>query len=231
MTAEEIIKRFEALADPDAEAGMARFGIRAAKVYGVRIPHLRTLARELGVDDALAEELWASPTRETRILATMIADPALTDSDRMERWALDFDSWEVCDQCCMNLFSDVALAPGKCRQWSSRTEEYVKRSGFVLMAQLAVVDKCAPDKFFRAFFPLIKRGATDPRAMVKKGVNWALRQIGKRNLALRDEVEAVAGELTSADSPAARWVGSDALRELTQHDRIEKMKRREAKRD
>ena len=223
---ETILQRLEAERNPEALAGMARFGITPARAYGVKIPVLRQLAREARVkarearskdkaaDHALAQQLWANDTRETRILASMIDVPQLVSEAQMESWAAEFDYWEICDQCCQNLFEKTPFAYQKAVEWSERAEEYVKRAGFVLMARLAVSDKKAADERFVAFFPLIEREAGDPRDMVKKGVNWALRQIGKRNLALNQQAITVAERIEQQESKAARWVARDALREL-----------------
>ncbi len=214
MHVEEVLARLEAWRDPHAAAGMARYGIKSDVVYGVSIPRLRSLAREIERDHALALELWEIAGRETRILASMTAEPSKVDDRLMEDWVLDFDCWEVCDQVCMNIFEKTPLAFSKAEEWSQRGEEFVKRAGFVLMARLAVSDKAAGDAAFERFFPLIRRGAEDERNMVKKAVNWALRQIGKRNEALNRRAIGEAEALRELDSRSARWVASDALREL-----------------
>jgi len=224
---ETILQRLEAERNPAALAGMARNGITPARAYGVKIPVLRQLAREARVqlarearvkdkaaNHALALQLWANDTRETRILASMIDAPQLVSEVQMESWAAAFDYWEICDQCCQNLFEKTPFAYQKAVEWSEREEEYVKRAGFVLMARLAVSDKKAADERFAAFFPLIEREAGDTRDMVKKGVNWALRQIGKRNLALNRQAILVGERIRQQESKAARWVAGDALREL-----------------
>ena len=215
MTYEQVLEQLQSLADPQAVAGMARFGITPAQTYGASLPQLRSLARRIGRDHDLALHLWEADVRETRILATIVADPKLVTEDLMEQWAKDFDYWEICDQCCMNLFERIELAYAKALEWSARNEEFVKRAGFVLMARLAVSDKKAADSRFEAFFPPILREAGDERNYVKKAVNWALRQIGKRNLALCSQAIAVAEQMRSMDSPSARWIATDALRELT----------------
>jgi 3-methyladenine DNA glycosylase AlkD len=225
---ETILQRLEAERNPAALAGMARNGITPARAYGVKIPVLRQLAREARVqlarearvkdkaaNHALALQLWANDTRETRILASMIDAPQLVSEVQMESWAAAFDYWEICDQCCQNLFEKTPFAYQKAVEWSEREEEYVKRAGFVLMARLAVSDKKAADERFAAFFPLIEREAGDTRDMVKMGVNWALRQIGKRNLALNRQAILVGERIRQQESKAARWVAGDALRELT----------------
>lgn len=214
MTYEEIIVRLEAMADPEAVAGMARYGIRAAQTYGVPVPELRKLGREIGCDHELAQRLWAQGSREARLLAGLTADPRRVTEELLESWAAAFDNWEICDGTCMNLVERLPFAYRKAVEWSNREGEYVKRAGFVLMARLAVSDKKAADVAFEPFFALIRREATDPRDMVKKGVNWALRQIGKRSLALHAPAVALAEELAVMDDRNARWVGRDALREL-----------------
>jgi 3-methyladenine DNA glycosylase AlkD len=203
------------LSDPKAVAGMARFGINPENAYGVSIPNLRRMAKQIGRDHPLALRLWNSGIHEARILASMIDPPEMVTEEQMDNWVKDFDSWGVCDQCCSNLFDKTKFAHKKAIQWSKRREEFVKRAGFVLMATLAVHDKEAGDKEFLKFLPIIKREATDERNFVKKAVNWALRQIGKRNLSLNKMAIQTAKEIQKMDSRAARWIASDALRELT----------------
>ncbi len=215
MRTEDVVARLEAIGNPGAALGMARYGITANKVYGVSIPNLRNLAKEIGTDSGLARRLWLENSRETRILASMIYAPCELSEELMDRWVKDFDSWEVCDQCCANLFEKHPSAYAKCREWSSRWEEYVKRAGFTLMARLAVSDKTADDAHFEQFFPIIIREAQDSRNYVKKAINWALRQIGKRNLALNRAAIAAAEVIRERDSKSARWVANAALRELT----------------
>ncbi len=178
-------------------------------------PNLRKIAKEIGTDHDLAQQLWLAGVRETRILASMIASPAMTTEEQMEGWVKEFGYWEICDQCCMNLFEKTGFAYQKAVEWSSRDEVFTKRAGFVLMARLAVSDKKATDKQFEAFLPLITRESTDNRNDVKKGVNWALRQIGKRDLALNKKAIETAKGIQKMDSRAAKWISSDALRELT----------------
>jgi 3-methyladenine DNA glycosylase AlkD len=214
MTVEEIIAEFESLADPASRAGMARFGITPDKAYGIRIPVLRAMAKRMGRNHALARALWQHDTRETRILSSLIDEPDKVSEKQIESMANAFTYWELCDACCMNLFEKTPFAWAKAVAWSARLEETHKRAGFVLMARLAVSDKKAPDTAFEPFFPLIEREAHDPRNLVKKGVNWALRQIGKRNTALNKQAMACAERISKQESGAARWVAADALREL-----------------
>jgi 3-methyladenine DNA glycosylase AlkD len=194
---------------------MARYGIVAKKVYGGwSTPALKKLAREIGRDHALAQELWASEIHEARALATLVEEPGKVTARQMNEWAKDFDNWAVCDGACINVFRYTRFAHRKCLEWSGRPDEFVKRAAFSLMAGLTVADKAASDEAFLRFLPLIKRAAVDERNMVKKGVNWALRQIGKRNARLNRTALAACREIYRLDSRAARWIASDARREL-----------------
>jgi len=211
----EILQKLASRCDFRAVEGMARFGITTKKVYGGwRTPVLKRLAREIGPDHALAQELWASEVFEARVLATLIDEPEKVTGRQMERWAKDLDNWAVCDGACLNLFRHTRFAGAKCVEWNSRQEEFVKRAAFALMAGLAVANKAASDGTFLQFLPLIRRAAVDERNFVKKAVNWALRQIGKRNKRLNRAAIAAAREIHRLDSRAARWIASDALREL-----------------
>jgi 3-methyladenine DNA glycosylase AlkD len=210
-----LIKKLKSLSNPEAVAGMARFGINPKNTYGVSIPVLRKMAKDIGPNHLLAQRLWNSRIHEARVLAGMIDLPEEVTEKQMERWVRDFDSWDVCDQVCSNLFDRTKFAHQKALDWSERREEFVKRAGFVLMAALSVHDKDAGDKEFLKFLPIIKREARDERNFVKKAVNWALRQIGKRNLRLNRTAIKTAKEIQGIDSKAAGWIASDAIRELT----------------
>ena len=214
MRYEDVLSRMEELADPSQLAGQARYGIEISRSLGITAPELRRIAKEAGRDHDLALRLWSSGTREARILAALVADPARVTSEQMELWAKDFDSWDVVDACCCNLFDRTSLAWPKALEWASRPEEFVKRAGFVLMACLAVHDKKASNYWFEPFFEAIEREACDERNFVRKAVNWALRQIGKRNFALRDRAIEVASHVQARGCSPARWIASDALREL-----------------
>lgn len=214
MDYSEILEQLESLADPKAVEGMARYGITPEKAYGVSIPHLRAIAKAVGTNHELAQWLWRNGSRETRILASMIADPRLLTEAEMERWTADFTYWEICDQCCMNLFYRSPLAWKKAIEWSSRPEESYKRAAFVLMARLAVSEKKVPDERFEPFLTPIEAAAADERNMVKKAVNWALRQIGKRSPRLNARAIETAEKIRQMDSKSARWIAADALREL-----------------
>lgn len=215
MQVEPILSQLKALANPEAVAGMARFGINPERAYGISIPTLRQMARQIGKDHQLAQQLWSSGIHEARILATFIDRPKEVTEAQMEAWVKEFDSWDVCDQCCGNLFDQTPWAYQKAIEWSARDEEFVKRAGFALMAYLAVHNKKAADEAFIQFFPLIQDGATDSRNYVKKAVNWALRQIGKRNHSLNQQAIETARQIQQLDSKTARWIAADALRELT----------------
>jgi 3-methyladenine DNA glycosylase AlkD len=214
MRLNEVIAKLKSMGNTKAAAGMARYGIKADRALGVSIPKLQDLAKKIGKSHKLAEDLWSSAIHEARILACMIEDPQQITEAQMERWVDDFDSWDLCDQCCNRLFRKSKFARQKALTWACRPDEFVKRAGFVLMAVLAVHDKKAADKHFDPFFKRIKAEAIDERNFVKKAVNWALRQIGKRNISLNKKAVAVAEEIQQLESKTARWVASDALREL-----------------
>jgi len=214
MQYNDILKRMKSLSNPQAVEGMARYGINHENAYGVSIPNLRKIAREAGKGHELAEQLWSSGVHEARILASMVDDPTLVTEAQMGVWVGDFDSWDVCDQCCNNLFGKTEFAYQKAVEWSSSDKEFIKRAGFVLMACLAVHDKGANDQCFEQFLEIVTREASDSRNYVKKAVNWALRQIGKRNPNLNKKAIETAREIQKIDSRSARWVASDAIREL-----------------
>ena len=214
MTSDQVIANLKQHANAQAVEGMVRFGIRPAQALSISIPTWRKMAREIGRNQALAVALWASGIHEAGILASMIADPQLVSVALMEVWVNDFDSWDVCDQVCGNLFDKTPYAYQKAKEWCQQEKEFVRRAGFVLMAELAVHDKLAQDEAFVQFFPLIKQYAGDERNFVKNAVNWALRQIGKRNNHLRTLALECAYEIQDMDSKTARWVAKDALKEL-----------------
>jgi len=207
--------RLESLADEKNAEGMRRYGIAGSRVLGIRIPVLRAIAREMGKKNSrLAQELWDSHVHEAQILSTMIDDPGKVDEPLMESRVNDFDSWDLCDQCIMNLFENTPYAWAKACEWADREEEFVRRAGFVLMARLAVSDKEAHDDRFTSFFPFMIRYANDKRNYVKKAVNWALRQIGKRSAMLNGPALSCARNILALDTPPARWIARDAIREL-----------------
>jgi 3-methyladenine DNA glycosylase AlkD len=194
--------------------GMAKYGMTVEQRLGVSVPDMRKLAKEVGRDHNLALDLWRTGVAEARIVAAMIDDPAKLTEEQMEEWVKGINSWDVCDQVCMNLFEKNQLAWKKIVEWSKREEEFVKRAAFSLIACLAWHDKKASDEKFIELLPVIIREAMDERNFVKKAVNWALRNIGKRNLSLNKAAINTANEIRRLDSKAARWVASDTLREL-----------------
>jgi len=215
MKSREVISELRSRANPADLQGMARFGISTkGALGGSSVPYLRWLAKRLGKDHRLAAELWASGIHEARLLAGMLDDPAQVTEEQMEAWGSEFDSWDVVDGVCGSLFDKTPFAYCKAVEWSSRDDEFVKRAAFVLMAMLAVHDKKAPDTSFDPFLPIIEREAGDRRNFVRKSVNWALRQIGKRNQALNAKAIAAAQRIQASGVRSARWVASDALREL-----------------
>jgi 3-methyladenine DNA glycosylase AlkD len=195
--------------------GMARYGIVANKVFGVSVGTLRAHAKKVGRSHELAAGLWATGWYETRMLAAFVDEPARVSPAQMDRWSRDFDNWAICDTVCFHLFDKTPHAWAKVKQWGDRRDEFVKRAAYALLASLSVHDKTAPDRPFVDGLKLIERAAVDDRNFVKKAVNWALRSIGKRNAALNAAAVAVSRRLAESPHAAARWVGKDALRELT----------------
>ena len=217
MLVSEVIELMRSVANPTPEnlKGMARYGINTEHALCVSTPDMQKLAKRIGKDHALALQLWQSGWREARILAAMIDEPAEITAEQMDSWVKDFDSWDVCDAACLYLFSWSGLACTKALQWSDRQEEYVKRAGFALMACLAAGQRKPGQEQLAAFLPAIERQAWDERNYVKKAVNWALRQVGKHNRSLNKLAIETAGRIKLQDTRSARWIASDALRELT----------------
>jgi 3-methyladenine DNA glycosylase AlkD len=218
MTAEDrardVVRTLERLRDRSRLDGMARFGIQTSRAVGVTVTELRRVARELGRDHDLASALWASGIHEARILASLVDDPALVTQAQMESWVADLDSWDVCDGVCGNLFDRTPFALAKAVEWSAREPEFEKRAGFALMAWAAVHRKDLPDAAFASLLPVIRAQAADDRNYVKKAISWALRAIGKRSAGLNVRAVATAERIARLDTPAARWIARDALREL-----------------
>lgn len=214
MDAADIVERLKVLGNPGALEGMSRYGIATDHALGVSMPQLRALAKEIGRDHELAIDLWGTGIHDARILATLVDSPATVTEEQMEDWVTAFDSWDVCDQCVMNLFARTQCAERKAHEWSTRPEEFVKRAGFVIMARLASTERTAVDAVFVPFLAAIERESTDERNYVRKGVNWALREIGARNAMLNSSACDLASRLSASPSRAARWIGRDALREL-----------------
>ena len=209
-----ILDQLKAKANPNNLEGMAKFGMAVKKRLGVSVPEMRRIAKETGKNHTLALKLWKTDIAEARIVAALVAVPEeLTEKD-MDAWVKDINSWDICDQVCMSLFEKTLRARQKIIEWSEREEEFVKRAAFVLIAGLACHDKQATDQEFIGFLAIVKRGATDERNFVKKAINWALRNIGKRNSRLNKTAIKMAKEIQHLDSKAARWIAADALREL-----------------
>jgi 3-methyladenine DNA glycosylase AlkD len=215
MDYEEVMTKLKSLSDPKAVEGMARFGINPEKNLGVSVAQIRKLAREIGKDHNLAITLWNSGIRDARLLSATIDEPEKVTEEQLESMVLDLNSWDICDHCCSDIFLSSGFAHKKAIEWSDRKEEFVKRSAFSLMARLAVRDKKAEDNVFEDFLPIIKRESMDERNYVKKAVNWALRQIGKRNKRLNKLAIKTAKDIQKLDSKSAKWIAADALRELS----------------
>ena len=219
MNYNEAIKELEKLSNPTFKniKGMARFGIKPkTKLLCVPVPKLRKLAKKIGKNHNLALKLWDSKMHEARILASIITEPEKLTEKQMDKWVKDFDTWDICDQTCMNLFGKSDYALKKIKKWSNSKDEFVKRTAFSLIAVMAVHNKEMKNEKFLEFFKLIKKASTDERNFVRKAVNWALRQIGKRNLFLNKNALQLADEILKINSKSAKWIASDAIRELNQ---------------
>ena len=215
MDKDEVLKWLERRGTRRTVEGLPRYGIEAARAFGVTMGTLLALRKRLGKDQALSVALWESGWYEARLLAALVGDPQRVTRRQMNAWAASFENWGDCDTVCFHLFDRTPFAWEKARHWSASPREFVKRGAFALMACLALHDKAAPDKNFLGLLPLIEKGAHDERNFVKKGVSWALRAIGRRNLVLNAAALAAARRLAQSEKAARRWVGKDALRELT----------------
>lgn len=209
-----VLEELNAAADPSRKPGMARLGINIERAIGVSIPDCRLIAASHSDDHALALALWKTGVHEARIAAAMIDRVDEVTDDQMEAWVEDFDSWDLCDQVCGNLFSKTASALSTARRWCARDEEFVKRAGYAMIAERAAWGVGVSDAELQRQLPLIRRGASDERNYVKKAVSWSLRNIGKRNMSLNQAAIEEAERIAALDSKAARWVATDALREL-----------------
>jgi 3-methyladenine DNA glycosylase AlkD len=209
-----VLRELKRLANPRVRAKMAYFGVNVLKAQGISAPILHALARRIGKNHGLAEQLWSSGIHEARILAALIGEPDKVTATQMERWAREFDSWDVVDATCGYLYAATRLAWRQVEAWSSRPEEFIKRAAFSLAAYLSYKDKQAPDARFERFLRVIERQSYDERNFVRKAVNWALRNIGKRNLRLNRSAIRAAERIRRQGSRSARWIAADALREL-----------------
>ena len=224
--AEAILAELRSLGSEKNRAGMARFGINTEKAFGVSMAAMRHLARKYKRRHDLAAGLWATGFHEARILAALIDDPKLVTRKQMDAWAAEFNSWDLCDQACMKLFAKTPYAAEKIAKWAKDKREFVRRAAFATIAGYTVHAKTATDDKFLPFLPLIEAHAADPRNFVKKAVNWALRQIGKRNPSLHTPALALAKELAASDDKTARWIGKDAVKELTDPIQVARIKAR-----
>lgn len=225
MTAKQVIAELKKNGSKENLKGMERFGINVKKAFGVSVPVMRSLAKIIGKNHELALELWGSGYHEARHVASMIDDPKLVSKAQMNKWVRDFNSWDICDGTCSNLFRKTPHAIEKIFEWCEKKDEFVRRAGFSLMCYVAVHHKTRDDEEFLEFFPLIKKYSTDDRNFVKKAVNWALRQIGKRSVYLNEEALKLAKEIQALDSKAAKWIAADAIRELTNPKVLDRIKR------
>ncbi len=225
MTKQEILTYLKKHGSADVIAKMKHFGIESPKAFGNTAPQLRALKKQIGKNHKLALSLWKTKIYEARILAALIAEPEKVTEELMEQWAAEIDSWAACDTCCGELFCYTPFAIQKVFEWSLRSEEYVKRAGFVLIAALVIHRKEFEDNIFRSFFPLIIRESTDERNFVRKAVNWALRQIGKKNKTLHNESKKIAARLSRSKNSTARWIGGDAVKDLHTDAVLRRIKR------
>ena len=226
MKYEEIIAKLKSMSEPKNVEGMARYGINPKNNLGISIYKLRPFAKEIGTNHKLALQLWNSGIHDARLLAVFVEDSAQVTEEQMDLWAKDFDSWDVCDQACTSLFDLTPHAWKKIYEWAERNEEFVKRAAFSIIAGLSIHDKKSSDEKFEEFFSLIKKASTDERNYVKKAVNWALRNIGKRNHALNKKAIGVAKKIKNIDSKSAKWIANDAIRELTSSKIQERLKKK-----
>ena len=215
MRYEDVLNQLKSMGNPKNVEGMARYGINPKNNLGISIYKLRPLAKEIGKNHELSLKLWNSGIHDARLLAVFIEDPKQVTEEQMDLWAKDFDSWDICDQACTSLFDLTPFAWKKVFEWAERDEDFVKRAAFSIIAGLAVHDKNANDEKFDQFVPIIIKHANDERNYVKKAVNWALRNIGKRNKTLNKKMVEVALTIKKIDSKSAKWIASDAIRELT----------------
>ena len=224
MNFEMIMDFFEENKNENNISGMSKFGISTDKIYGIKMDSLRKLSKEIGNDHELALQLWEHGYHESRILATLIDEADRVDEDQLDEWVNDFDTWDICDQACINLFSNIPLAISKIPIWATSKKEFVKRTAFSLIAVIAVHDKKSDNSYFENFFPLIKKASDDNRNFVKKAVNWALRSIGKKNKYLNEKAIELAKEILELDYKSAQWIAKNAIKELESEEVQNKLK-------
>jgi 3-methyladenine DNA glycosylase AlkD len=221
-----LLRKLKQLADVKRRAKLECFGVNVVEAYGISTPALHALARRIGKNQKLANELWSSGIHEARILAALIGEPDKITAVQMERWARDFDSWDVVDAACCYLFAGAKPAWDKVYEWSSRRGEFQKRAAFSLAAYLGYKDRAAGDQQFERFLRVIEREACDERNFVRKAVNWAQRNIGKRNLRLNKAAIRAAERMRGQNSRSARWIAADVLRELKSEAVQERLERK-----
>ena len=226
MQYEQIINKLKSMSNPKNVEGMTKYGINPKNNLGISIYKLRPLAKEIGINHELSLKLWESGIHDAQLLAIFIANPVQVTEKQMDSWVKDFDSWDVCDQACTSLFDLTPYANKKVFEWAKDEKEFVKRAAFSTIAGLAVHDKKSDDEKFEKFFPMIKRESDDNRKYVKKAVNWALRNIGKRNLNLNKKAIKIAEEIQKIDSKSAKWIASDTIRELNSEKVKQKLKKK-----
>lgn len=226
MGVQEVIARLHELSDEGHRSRLTKFGIVFQRALSIPVPKLRALAKVVGKDQELAIALWKTRIHEARILATMVAIPSETSEDLLDDWVAQIDSWDICDSFCGGLVDKTPFAVAKAFEWSAREEEFVRRAGFVVIAALAVHDKKASDRSFEQFFPLFLEYASDERNFVCKAVNWALREIGKRDIRLNNKAILLAEKIRKQDTKSARWIAANALRELQSDSVQQRLARR-----
>jgi 3-methyladenine DNA glycosylase AlkD len=224
MNVEDVLKEIKKNSSSSALKAQEYFGISVENSYGLTTPQMRIIAKKIGTNHSLAVQLWKTKVHEARHIASMIADPMRTDEKLMEQWLKDFNSWDLVDGCCSSLFRKTTHAYAKALEWTTREKEFEKRAGFTMMAQLAVHDKKSPDKSMEQFLEPIIRESSDHRNFVRKAVNWALRQIGKRNERLCKKAIAAAKNIQKKNDPSSKWIAADALRELEKYQKDGKIK-------
>lgn len=214
MQLEEVLALLEEEANPEYKEKITRFAINPKESYGIRLPVLRKIAKTIGTNHELALELWNYGNHDTKILATLIDDYTLVTPKQFDKWTYSFTTWDECDQACLNLLCKVDCVDEKIRQYSQADEEFVKRCAFSLIAVLAVHEKQAADDYFIDFFPLIIKASDDDRNFVKKAVNWAIRQIGKRNINLNREAIELSYRIMETNTKSGKWISKNAIKEL-----------------
>jgi 3-methyladenine DNA glycosylase AlkD len=223
-TVESVVAWMKRTGSPKAAAGLSRYGLPTDKAFGISVATLRTYAKGIGTNHDLALKLWKTGWLDARILASFLGDPAKVTPAMMDAWCRDFDNWGTVDTPCFTLFDRSPHAWKVIPKWVKEKGEFQKRAGFVMMACLAGHDKTAKDAPFLKFLPMIERGASDDRNFVKKGVSWALRGIGHRNPALHAAAVKTATKLSKSDDATERWVGRDALKDITRPAVVKKVR-------